>query len=90
MEKLKKQDFNWKIIHTLGRKLTIAIFGRMFHYKCAQNILYLNNRLFKWGKAENNKCSFCNTFTEDIVYIFSQCFKTKCLWNSLKNEPAAS
>ena len=72
-------------IYTLGRKVTIDNFCRIFHYKCIQNILYLNNRLFKQGKAENNKCSFCNNFTEDIIHLFSQCSKTKSLWISLKN-----
>ena len=76
MEKLNKQEPNWKSIYTLGRKVSIDNHCRMFHYKCTQNILYLNNRLFKWGKAENKKCSFCDNFTEDIIHLFSQCHKT--------------
>ena len=72
-------------MYTLGRKATIDNFCRMFHYKCTQNTLYLNNRLFKWGKAESNKCSYCNNNTEDIIHLFSHCSKTKILWLSLKN-----
>ena len=85
MAKLNKHSINWKNIYTLGRRVTIENFCRIFHYKCTQNILYLNNRLFKWGKAEDNKCSFCNNFTEDTIHLFSQCSKTKNLWSSLEN-----
>ena len=37
------------------------------------------------GKSrKNKKCLFCKNFTDDIIHLFSQCYKTKSLWNSLK------
>ena len=75
----------WDDIYTIARRVSVDNYTRMFHYKCAQNILYLNNKLFKMNLAESNKCSLCKTEKESIKHLFFECQKTKALWESLKN-----
>ena len=39
-----ENDIDWKKAYTNARKSTIDSYSRMFHYKCAQNILSLRSR----------------------------------------------
>ena len=76
----------WDDIYTVARKVSVDNYTRMFHYKCAQNILYLNNKLVKMNLAETNKCSLCKTEKESIKHLFFGCQKTKALWETLRNK----
>ena len=40
----------------------------MFQYKILNNILYLNNRLHKFGFVESPLCSLCNREPESILH----------------------
>ena len=61
-----ENDIDWKKAYTNARKSTIDSSSRVFHYKCAQNILSLNDSLSQIKKkddqtqmiAENSKCSY--------------------------------
>ena len=57
----------------------------IFQYKILNNILYLNNRLYKFGYVESPLCSLCNSETETMVHLFCHCSKTLQLWRSLSN-----
>ena len=69
-EILNKSIDKWDDIYTIARNVTVDNYTRMFHYKCAQNILYLNDKLFKMNLAETNKCSLCKTEKESIKHLF--------------------
>ena len=56
---------------------------RIFQYKILNNILYLNNRLYKFGYVESPMCSLCNSETETMTHLFCHCSKTDQMWNSL-------
>ena len=47
LRKINLQDVNWQTVYTLPRFCTIDSHTRIFQYKILNNILYLNNRLFK-------------------------------------------
>ena len=47
------------------------------------NILYLNERLFKFNMVENPLCSLCNQTSESVLHLFCTCTKPRNLWRQL-------
>ena len=47
---------NWLQIYLLPRKVTKNAYDRMFQYKIFNNILFLNKKLFLFGKSETSLC----------------------------------
>ena len=82
--KLQGIQIDWTNAYLSGRAATIDTYGRNFHYKCSQNILYLNERLFKFGKSTTSRCSYCDNENESILHLFYSCNNTKSLWNSFQ------
>ena len=78
-------NINWPSVYSSGRKTTIDTYGRMFHYKCSQNILFLNKALFRMRISNTTLCSYCKSADETILHLFSECSKIKTLWNELIN-----
>ena len=85
INRLGCENLPWKDIYLLPRKLTTDTYSRVFQFKCSHNILYLNNRLYKFGFAHSPLCSFCNLNNETIVHLFSECKISISLWQQLKN-----
>ena len=56
----------------------------MFQYKLLNNVLYLNNRLFRFKKVDSPLCSYCNEEEETPLPLFHSCLKSKQLWNKLR------
>ena len=46
-------------------------------------MLYLNKKLFPFGKTQYPLCSFCHTEAETTLRDFHKCSVTKILWNQL-------
>ena len=70
--------------------VTIETSLRVFQYKILNNILYLNNRLYKLGFADNPLCSLCTKEPETIKHLFCYCIYTQKLWKSLERWLRAS
>ena len=79
-------NFNpdWKSICLLPRRVTLDTNLRMFQYKLLNNVLYLNNMLFRFKKVDSPLCSYCNEEEETPLHLFHSCLKTKKLWNKLR------
>jgi len=45
-------------------------------------ILFTNDKLFKIGLSDSDKCSFCGTYTEDLYHLFFNCSFVRVFWNS--------
>ena len=60
-QKLNKQldDKSWVQIFFMPRKATIESYTQCFQFKLIKNALFLNSQLYKFGRAEFPKCSFC-------------------------------
>ena len=82
---LQRNDIDWATVYLLPQKTTIESRMRIFQYKILNNILYLNNRLYKFGYVESPLCSLCNSETETMIHLFCRCSKTLQLWSSLSN-----
>ena len=67
---LQMNDIDWATVYLLPQKTTIESRMRIFQYKILNNILYLNNRLYKCGYVESPMCSLCNSETETMTLNF--------------------
>ena len=69
----RKQELNWKEIYTLPWKVSIDL----------NNVLYLNKKLFIFGKSPSSLYSFCKQADETIPQLFYECNIKKKLRNRL-------
>ena len=84
VRKLNLQDVNWQTVYVLPRFCTIDSHTRNFHHKILNNILYLNNRLFKMNIVNSELCSFFEAEPETIIHLLCSCRKVKQLWSSVE------
>ena len=76
-------ELPWKEIYLNARKATANSHLRSFNYKIINNVLYLNEKLFQFGKTQSPLCSFCHTEAETTLHVFHKCSVIKILWNQL-------
>ena len=94
LTKIGEDEIDWKNAYLNARKCTIDSYCRNFHYKCALNILSLNDSLSKIRKnndhtqmiSESDKCSYCKNAKETIIHLFKDCTHVKEVWNALKQK----
>ena len=75
---------DWKSIYLLPKRVTLDTNLRMFQYNLLNNVLYLNNMLFRFKKVDSALCSYCNEEEETPLHLFHSCLKTKQLWNKFR------
>ena len=73
----------WKEIYLTVHKVTANSHLLCFNYKIINNVLYLNKKLFQFGKTQSSLCSFCDTEAETVLHVFHKCSVNKILWNQL-------
>ena len=78
-------DFDWNKIYMLSRKSTTDSRTRVFQCRLLNNVLYLNNQLFKMKLVETPLSSLCNNFAESAIHYFSECRSTQTLWNKVQH-----
>ena len=87
---LNLSEIDWEKVYLIPLKVTIETSLRVFQYKILNNILYLNNRLYKSGFADNPLCSLCTKEPETIKHLFCYCIYTQKLWKLLRRWLGAS
>ena len=84
LEKLLcRQDLDWASIYLIPRMFTVESKLRIFQYKVLNNILYLNDRLYKMGIVQTPLRSLCKREKETVIHLLCQCHVTRQLWCSL-------
>ena len=66
----------WSDVFSLSQTVSIDSELRYFQYKILHNVLYLNKKLFIFGKTDAKLCSFWNLEDETADHLFSKCTKT--------------
>ena len=74
---------DWTKIYMLPRKVTIEPSLRSFQYKILNNILYLNEKLFKFKIVASPLFSLCKLHNQSIKHLFSTCKVTLTLSKQL-------
>ena len=59
----------WEKVYMLPRIVTIESSLRSFQYKLLKNILYLNERLFKFNIVDSPLRSLCGAYNESNTYF---------------------
>ena len=73
-----------EIYISYARHVTIDTNLRIFQYKLLNNVLYLNEKLFKFNIVFSPLCSFCNSEDETPIHLFHPCNQTKSHWSKLQ------
>ena len=81
---LEDYEIPWDKVYSIPQKVTIESSLRIFQYKILNNILYLNNQLFKMQKVESPLCSLCHNMNETVVHLFSECYITQGIWSVIQ------
>ena len=76
-------ELPWKEIYVTARKATANSHLRRFNYKIINNSLYLNKKLFQFGKTQSSLCSFCHIEPQTTLHVFHKCSVNTVLWNQL-------
>ena len=63
----------------MSRRVTIVTNLRTFQYKISNNVLYLNEKYFRFKFVSSPICSFCNSEDETPLHLFYSCNQTKSL-----------
>ena len=72
------KDIDWKHVYLLPHWVTVDTNLRIFQYKILNNVLYLNEKLFRFKKVSCPLCSFCQYENETPMHLFHGCFKLIC------------
>ena len=80
----QNDDIDWKHVYLLPRRVTVDTNLRIFHYKILNNVLYLNEKVFRFKKISCPLCSFCQSENEALIHLFHGCIKTNLPWYKLK------
>ena len=75
----------WEKVYMLPRIVTIESSLCSFQYKILNNVLYLNERLFKFNIVDSPLCSLCRAYNESIKHLFCTCTVTQRLWDQLRS-----
>ena len=68
----------------LRRIVTIESSLRSFQFKLLSNILYLNERPFKFNVIRSPLYSLCSLVNEIVAHLFCECKETVRTWKHLK------
>ena len=80
---LGDDQLNWKQICIIPRKATVKSSLRVFQCKILNDILYLNDKLYKFGIASTPLSSLFSSDTESVLHLFCHCSKLQALWSSI-------
>ena len=75
---------DWKKICMLPRLTTIESSLRSFQYKILNNVIFLNERLYKFNVVTGPLCSLCKEKNESVSHLFCYCRETRRLWHPLQ------
>ena len=76
--------FDWKQIYLLPQIMAINSYQRNFQNKLLHNILYLNKKLYIFGKISSRLCSICHSKDETFAHLFCECVRVSQLWSQLR------
>ena len=81
---LQLTNADWKKIYTLPRLTTMESSLCSFQYKILNNVLFLNERLYKFNVVTSPLCSLCKVENESVSHLFCYCRETRSLWQHVQ------
>lgn len=84
-QKYPELSVEWKKIYSLPFTVTTDTKIREFQYKLLNNIVFTNDKLFRFKMIDSPFCAFCQTEVESLEHLFFHCNVTKTFWNLLSS-----
>ena len=82
----KTDQVYWPEIYSLPFQCTIESKLRSFQFKMNHNIVFTNERLFRYNMVASNLCTFCKGDVETVDHLFVSCIYVKLLWDKIVSE----
>ena len=80
----QNKDTDWKHVYLLPPRVTVETNLHIFHNKILNNVLHLNEKLFRFKKISCPVCSFWQSENETSIQLFHECMKTNLVWYKLQ------
>jgi len=74
---------NWKKVYSLPFRTTLDSKLRAFQYKILNNIVFTNDKLFRFGLSHSPNCTFCNEQPESLEHILLRCEVSSEFWKEV-------
>ena len=74
---------NWKKVYSLPFRTTLDSKLREFQYKILNNIVFTNDKLFRFGLSHSPNCTFCNEEPESLEHLLSRCKVSSEFWKEV-------
>ena len=71
---------DWKRVYLLSFRTTLETKPWEFQFKILNRIVFTNEKLFRVGMAESDKCVFCQTEVESIEHLLFSCKISSVFW----------
>ena len=78
--KYHRLTIDWKRVYLLSFRTTLETKLREFQFKILNRIVFTNEKLFRFGMAESDKCVFCQTEVESIEHLLFSCKISSVFW----------
>lgn len=75
-------DVDWSQVYLMPYKCTIETKNHYFQFRFIHRILPTNEFLYKIGKTESDKCSFCKKTTETMKHLMWDCNIVSSFWDN--------
>ena len=73
---------DWKKIYSLPFVVTIETKIREFQYKVLNNIVFTNEKLFRFKMIDSPLCPFCKKDVESLKHLLFQCTLIEGFWKA--------
>ena len=80
----QNKDIDLKNVSFLPSRVTMNPNLHIFQNKILNNVLYLNEKLFRFKKVSCPLCSFYQSENKTPIHHMHECVKTNLLWYKLK------
>ena len=82
-DKYSDTIIDWKKVYSLPFRTTLDSKLREFQYKVLNNIVFTNDKLFRFGLSQSPNCTFCNEEPESLEHLLSRCKMSCEFWKEV-------
>ena len=78
---------DWKKIYSLPFVVTIETKIREFQYKLLNDIVFTNEKLFRFKMIDSPLCTFCKKDVESLENLLFHCTFVESFWKTFTSWP---
>ena len=82
-DKYSDTVINWKKVYSLPFRTTLDSKLREFQYKILNNIVFTNDKLFRFGLSHSPNCTFCSEESESLEHLLLRCKVSSKFWKEV-------